>query len=67
MKKIKIKLQQCGDGNLGFSYRIEQVVNSLTVSIGRQFFKVGDYVEPTQAEDLCHNRKYEVTINAIKE
>jgi hypothetical protein len=66
MKKIKVKLQQCGNEALGFTYRIEQVVNALKVNIGNEPFLVGEYLKADQAEDICYDRKYVVTVNAIE-
>lgn len=65
MKKIKVKLQQCGFPSN--TYRIEQITNAISVeTTGRARVQVGEYLTPEQAEDLCRNRKYEVVVNAIE-
>lgn len=72
-KKIKITLQQLNDGE----YRIEQLVNALSVDITTvagitwqseniRSYNVGQKITVWQAQALCNNPNQIVKINAVK-
>jgi len=66
-QKIKIKLKQAQAG-IGAEYRVEQLVNAAGVTIrlaGLKLkkFRVGDGVTAHEADELCAEPNYEVTIS----
>lgn len=66
-RKIKIKLKQAQAG-IGAEYRVDQLVNAAGVTIrltGMKLkkFRVGDGVTALEADELCAESNYEVTIN----
>lgn len=44
-------------------YIIEQLKNAASVSLDSTLFRVGDELNPQQADRLCEIPSYEVTIN----
>lgn len=73
MKQIKITLQMCGipGGPGGVKYRIEKLVNAVSVALCshavNKKFDVGSYLNETQVECLCERPDVEVTVLAIKD
>lgn len=63
MKRFIVIKLKCNQSGIGAEYRIDQMKNAEHVWVKGQALRVGCAVTQPQADELCNNKNYEVTIS----